>query len=184
MGVATSSRVGNLLGGRTARKARISAHAAAVLSMLLGAVVLIILFASRNTFGALFNPDPDVGALVAKVIPFVALFQIADGLNGSCGGSLRGQGKQHVGALVNIVCYYFMALPIGIWLAMWKDWGLEGLWVGQCVALYLVGFGEWAIVAWSNWDHEVEMAFQRMDDDGTKHRNNRNTEEEPLLNGR
>jgi len=26
-----------------------------------------------------------------------------------------------------------------------------------------VGFAEWAIVAWSNWDKEVEKAFKRMD---------------------
>jgi MATE family multidrug resistance protein len=42
--------------------------------------------------------------------------------------------------------------------------GIEGLWVGQCIALYLVGFLEWAIVALSNWDYEVTKAFERMDE--------------------
>jgi multidrug resistance protein, MATE family len=31
--------------------------------------------------------------------------------------------------------------------------------------LYLVGFLEWAIVAWSNWEQQVEKAFARMDHD-------------------
>jgi MATE family multidrug resistance protein len=35
--------------------------------------------------------------------------------------------------------------------------------VGQCIALYIVGVLEWLIVAFSNWDTEVEKAFQRMD---------------------
>ena len=162
VGVAASARVGNLLGARDARGAARAAQTAAWLSMVLGGVVLVILLASKDHFAKLFNSDPRVVSLTADVLPFVALFQIADGLNGSCGGSLRGMGRQHIGAAVNIVSYYCLALPLGIWMA-WHGWGLKGLWVGQCIALYLVGFLEWGIVAWSNWEKEVEKAFERMD---------------------
>jgi MATE family multidrug resistance protein len=71
-------------------------------------------------------------------------------------------GRQHIGAAVNLVSYYAGALPLGIYLAF-HGWKLVGLWVGQCIALYLVGALEWVIVAWSNWDYEVEKAFARMD---------------------
>jgi MATE family multidrug resistance protein len=162
VGVATSSRVGNLLGARNAKGAARAANTAAVLSMLLGAIVLAILMGVKDFYAKIFNDDIEVIRLTAKVMPYVALFQIADGLNGSCGGALRGMGRQHIGATVNIVSYYCGALPLGIWLAF-NGWGLGGLWVGQCIALYLVGFGEWAIVAWSNWDHQVKKAFERMD---------------------
>lgn len=164
VGVATSSRVGNLLGARNAKGAARAANTAAVLSMILGAVVLAILLGVKDFYAKIFNDDIEVILLTAKVMPFVALFQIADGLNGSCGGALRGMGRQHIGATVNIVSYYFGALPLGIWLAF-NGWGLVGLWVGQCIALYLVGFAEWAIVAWSNWDYQVKKAFERMDSD-------------------
>lgn len=73
-------------------------------------------------------------------------------------------GRQHIGAGVNLVSYYFGALPLGIWLAF-HGWGLEGLWVGQCIALYLVGAMEWALVSFSNWEKQVRLAFERMDDD-------------------
>ncbi|THZ48995.1 mate family transporter [Aureobasidium pullulans] len=162
VGVATSARVGNLLGGRNAKGAARSANVAAWLSMILGALVLALLMGVKNFYARIFNDDQDVIKLTAEVMPWVALFQIADGLNGSCGGSLRGMGRQHVGALVNIISYYCGALPLGIWLAF-HGWGLAGLWVGQCIALYLVGFGEWAIVAWSNWDYQVRKAFERME---------------------
>jgi MATE family multidrug resistance protein len=162
VGVATSARVGNLLGGRDAKGAARSANVAAWLSMILGALVLALLMSVKNFYAKIFNDDQDVIKLTAEVMPWVALFQIADGLNGSCGGSLRGMGRQHVGALVNMISYYAGALPLGIWLAF-HGWGLAGLWVGQCIALYLVGFGEWAIVAWSDWDHQVRKAFERME---------------------
>ncbi|RAR02901.1 mate family transporter [Stemphylium lycopersici] len=164
VGVATSSRVGNLLGARNAKGAARAANTAAVLSMVLGALVLAVLMGVKDFYAKIFNDDQDVIRLTARVMPYVALFQIADGLNGSCGGALRGMGRQHIGATVNIVSYYCGALPLGIWLAF-HGWGLAGLWVGQCIALYLVGFAEWAIVAWSNWDYQVKKAFERMDSD-------------------
>ena len=162
VGVATSSRIGNLLGARDAKGASRAANTAAWLSMLLGAVVLAILMGTKDNFARLFNNDEHVVRLTAEVLPYVALFQIADGLNGSCGGALRGMGRQHVGAAVNIISYYCGALPLGVWLAF-HGWSLAGLWVGQCIALYVVGFVEWAIVALSNWDKQVENAFKRMD---------------------
>jgi multidrug resistance protein, MATE family len=63
-------------------------------------------------------------------MPFVAAFQIADGLANSNGGCLRGMGRQHYGAVVNFVAYYLIALPCGIYLAF-HGWGLAGLWAGN-----------------------------------------------------
>ncbi|KAK5136847.1 hypothetical protein LTR08_001769 [Meristemomyces frigidus] len=162
VGVATSSRVGNLLGARNASGAKRAANTAAILSIILGVVVLAILMGTKEHFAYMFNDDIRVVRLTAQVLPWVALFQIADGLNGSCGGSLRGMGRQHVGAAVNIVSYYCGALPLGIYLAK-HGWGLSGLWVGQCIALYLVGIAEWAIVAFTNYEKQVSNAFKRMD---------------------
>ncbi|KAI1646281.1 MATE efflux family protein [Daldinia loculata] len=164
LGVAASARIGNLLGARKPRDAARAAHCAAILSTILGAVILTILMSTRNVFGRIFNDDDRVVRLVADVMPFVALFQIADGLNGSCGGVLRGMGRQWIGALVNLLSYYGGALPAGIYLAF-HGWGLQGLWVGQCVALYLVGILEWVIVGLSKWDKEVDRALDRLDAD-------------------
>ncbi|KAF3925856.1 hypothetical protein ABW20_dc0103723 [Dactylellina cionopaga] len=163
IGVAASTRVGNLLGAKNGRGAAKAANVAAWVSMFMGTLVLIVLMAVKDVYAKIFNDDQAVIKLTAEVMPYVALFQIADGLNGSCGGSLRGMGRQHVGAAVNIVSYYFVALPLGIWLA-YHGWGLAGLWVGQCLALYAVGFGEWLLVYFSDWDRQVINALNRLDD--------------------
>ncbi|KAH7198776.1 mate-domain-containing protein [Fusarium flagelliforme] len=161
LGVAASSRLGNLLGLGNPLQARRCAHSAALLSILFGTIILTILLSTKNIIAKLFNDDEEVVDLVAHVMPYVALFQIADGLNGSCGGALRGMGRQWVGALVNCVSYYGGALPAGIWLAF-HGWGLSGLWVGQCVALFLVGVLEWYIVGMCNWKKEVQRAADRL----------------------
>lgn len=162
LGVAASGRVGNLLGARKAVGARRASLCAATLSVLAGTLILVVLMGTKNVFGRIFNDDDDVVALVSRVMPFVALFQIADGLNGSCGGALRGMGKQWVGAVVNIVAYYCAGLPAGIYLAF-HGWGLSGLWIGNCAGLYIVGTLELIIIMLSRWDKEVERALGRLD---------------------
>ncbi|KAF8418087.1 mate-domain-containing protein [Tirmania nivea] len=168
IGVAASTRVGNMLGARSARGASRSANTAATLSAVAGAVVLVVLLCVKDVYAKIFSDDIEVVELTSKVMPYVALFQVADGLNGSCGGTLRGMGRQHTGAVVNIVSYYFGALPLGIYLAFYHEWGLEGLWIGQCIALYLVGAAEYLLVWVSNWDEQVRKAFERMEDEGER----------------
>lgn len=176
LGVAASARIGNLLGAARPADTRRAAHCAAVLSTILGALILAVLMGTKNVFGQIFNDDDRVVELVSEVMPFVALFQIADGLNGSCGGVLRGMGRQWVGALVNIVSYYCGALPGGIYLAF-HGWGLAGLWIGQCVALYLVGILEWVIVGMSNWEKEVKRASDRLEAGGVGARRDQDEDE-------
>jgi MATE family multidrug resistance protein len=77
IGVATSSRVGNLLGARDAKGAARSSNVAAWLSMIMGTVVLAVLMITKDYFALMFNDDKSVVKLTAEVLPFVALFQIA-----------------------------------------------------------------------------------------------------------
>lgn len=151
-GVAASTRVGNAIGRRDAAGAKFIGHLSALLSALAGAFVMLSLLASKNVrpsqtkmrkkkvapdlnhfpkvFGYLYSEDESVVRLVAQVMPFVASFQVADGLAGSCGGVLRGLGRQHLGAAFNILAYYILALPLGVTLAFRGGYGLQGLWMG------------------------------------------------------
>ncbi|KAF9529009.1 MOP flippase [Crepidotus variabilis] len=162
IGVAASTRVGNLIGARSALGAKNAAYASALLSVIIGSFVMVFLIAFKNVFGLLFSDDEAVVRLVSVVMPLVASFQVADGLAGSCGGVLRGQGRQHLGALFNLVAYYVLALPVGITLAFRYNQGLQGLWIGQVVALFLVGAAEFLVV-WlgTDWKQEVLKGIER-----------------------
>lgn len=48
-------------------------------------------------------------------------------------------------------------------LAFHTSLGLAGLWIGQCVALFLVGVGEYILVTLTHWDVEVEKSQARLD---------------------
>ncbi|KZT00434.1 MATE efflux family protein [Laetiporus sulphureus 93-53] len=173
IGVAASTRVGNLIGARDAQGAKRASHVSAFLSVLVGSIVMAVMLLTRKVFGYVFSDDAAVVALVSKVMPLVASFQIADGLAGSCGGVLRGQGRQHLGAIFNLVAYYVLALPMGITLAFnsHTHLGLQGLWLGQVVALFIVGLGEYTVV-WlgTDWDREVQKSVERNHEEAKRRR--------------
>ena len=117
LGVSEPARLRNLLVSRDARGARRYAHAAAIRSILFGIMLFTVLTTTRNIFGRLFDDDELVMELFSRILPHVALFQVADGINRSFDRALRGMERQWVGALVNFVSYYTGAFPGGIYLA-------------------------------------------------------------------
>ncbi|PWN49136.1 MATE efflux family protein [Violaceomyces palustris] len=173
LGVASSARIGNLLGYGTSKSnlssLSISSYAATLLATIQGCLVLVTLILTRDRFGSMFSSDQPTIQLVSQVLPLVATFQVFDGWAGACGGVLRGIGKQELGATINLVSYYLLALPLGIFLAFrvgsGEGMGLSGLWIGQDVALGLVGAGELILVCFkTNWRSEAIKAQERMDD--------------------
>lgn len=118
--------------------------------------------AASMRIGHLLGRGMPTIAQVAKVMPLVAVFQVFDGWAGVCGGVLRGVGRQETGAIINLVAYYGIALPLGIYLAFWANQGLQGLWFGQVLALFLVGAGELTLVNFAiSWKREAGIASER-----------------------
>ncbi|KAE9395988.1 mate-domain-containing protein [Gymnopus androsaceus JB14] len=122
LGVATSVRIGQLLGLAQPRLAKLAAYAAIFLGLAISLVFSTIFWVWRRKWAYLFNNDEDVAVMVASVLPLVALFQVFDGNAGITGGILRARGKQGTGALLNLSAYYVIGLPFGIYLAF-KDIG-------------------------------------------------------------
>lgn len=174
--MAASSRIGNLLGYASIQneadpararhsisRLKIASQSAVILATALGVLIASLLMLFRTSFGGLFSNEEATIAKVASVLPLVAAFQIFDGWAAANGGTLRGMGKQHVGAAANLISYYLIALPLGFFLAfrVGSGLGLNGLWIGNALALGLVGAAEWLYVSLVRWDKEVEQARLR-----------------------
>ncbi|KAG2366413.1 hypothetical protein BDR07DRAFT_1274548 [Suillus spraguei] len=162
LGIATSVRIGNLLGERNARRAGVSANAAILLSVAISGFFSAILLIFRKSWGYLFNNDIEVVTLVASTLPFLALFQVPDFAGAVTSGILRARGKQFTGALLNLSGYYVIGIPLGLWLAFKQDMQLGGLWCGLTTALfYSSTLGIWICLR-TNWKREVEKVAERL----------------------
>ncbi|KAG2062769.1 MATE efflux family protein [Suillus decipiens] len=102
LGIATSVRIGNLLGEGNARRAGVSANAAILLSVVFSGFFSALLLTFRKSWGYLFNNDIEVVTLVASILPLLALFQVPDFVCAITSGILRARGKQFTGALLNL----------------------------------------------------------------------------------
>ncbi|KAG2134116.1 MATE efflux family protein [Suillus clintonianus] len=162
LGVATSVRIGNLLGEKNARRAGVSANAAIILSAAIAAFFSAVLLIFRKSWGYLFNNDIEVVTLVASILPLLALFQVPDFACAITAGILRARGKQFTGALINLSAYYIIGIPFGLWLAFKQDLQLAGLWCGLTAALvYASTLGIWLCLR-TDWKREVEKVVERL----------------------
>ena len=128
MSVAASTRIANLIGATLAIPAKTAAKVAVVFSVIVGIFNLLLLSLLREAIPRLFTPDEEVIALVAKLLPLCATFQVFDAMAANCNGILRGLGRQEIGGYVALLAYYAIGMPISFGTCFGAGWGLFGLW--------------------------------------------------------
>uniref|UniRef100_A0A672YIW9 Multidrug and toxin extrusion protein n=1 Tax=Sphaeramia orbicularis TaxID=375764 RepID=A0A672YIW9_9TELE len=129
---AASVRVGNALGAGNVEQAKLSCKVPIICSFIIACFVGTILGISRNAIGYIFTSEQSVQALISFCCSSC----------GVTGGVLRGAGKQMIGALCNLVGYYFIGFPIGASLMFAAKMGIVGLWTGLslCVLMQMIFF--------------------------------------------
>nr|XP_020136820.1 multidrug and toxin extrusion protein 2-like [Microcebus murinus] len=130
-GVAASVQVGNALGAGDVERARCSCVAVLLCAGVCALALGLLLAALKDVVAYVFTSDREIISLVSQVMPIFAPFHLFDALAGTCGGILRGTGKQKIGAIMNAVGYYVFGFPIGVSLMFAANLGI----IGMCLIL-------------------------------------------------
>ncbi|KAL6706080.1 hypothetical protein ACN47E_006182 [Coniothyrium glycines] len=163
VGVAVSTRLGNLIGGGSLKAARTATRTYILTFLVIGLIDFIFLTALRNVLPKAFTSDPEVVSIVATVLPLLAAFQFADSTTALVNALLRGLGKQKVGGWCNLFVYYVIAVPLALFLCFTKDLKLVGLWAGCAVGSSCITITE-GIYCWLfDWRKAVEEAEGRQE---------------------
>jgi len=162
LSVASSVRIGNTLGARSALRARIGSSISMLMSLGFGFCCMVIFITFRNRWAYIFNSDPRVVSLVAEILPLVAVFQIFDALCAVTGGILRSRGRLTLGAVLNFISYYIVGIPCGLLLTFKFHMELFGLWIGLAAALLFNSLITTWIVLRADWEDEVLRAQERL----------------------
>lgn len=160
--IAASTRIAWYIGAASKTAALLATKAALLAALVLGALSGAILFTFRGFFASLYTDDEVVLKIADKVLIVGAFYQINDFLSCITGGILRGQGRQKIGGVLNLISYYVIALPLAFFFAFYVDLGLLGLWLGMLIALFFVSLLQTLFVVTSDWDHIIKKSI----DDG------------------
>jgi len=163
--VAASTRVGNALGAGNGMAAK---RTALVSLGVIAAVTTgsgVILITTSQHLGKAFTESAKVVEMVASIVPIMSAFVVCDGLQGVASGILRGCGRQSIGAGLNLMAYWVLALPLAVTCGFVLHMGVIGLWYGlfagvgiQCIALN-------ALVLTTNWTKTAAAARARANEE-------------------
>ncbi|KAH0917570.1 hypothetical protein HID58_025230 [Brassica napus] len=164
MGIAAavSTRIANELGAGNPEVARLAVFAGICLWLLEAAICSTILFISRNIFGYAFSNSKEVVDYVTELAPLLCLSFIVDGFSAVLGGVARGSGWQHIGAWANVVAYYLIGAPVGLFLAFWCHMNGKGLWIGVIFGSSSQGIILAIVTACMSWNEQASKARKRI----------------------
>ncbi|MBC7842896.1 MAG: MATE family efflux transporter [Gemmatimonadaceae bacterium] len=138
IGAAAAVLVGQAIGRGDASAARRAAIAALIAGMVASTLTTIIFLAVPRLLASAYVSEPGVIALAATLIPLAGVFQLFDGLQAVAGGALRGAADTRAAMVANILGFWAVGLPLGLWLAFRVDLGPAGLWWGLVAGLAAV----------------------------------------------
>ncbi|GEQ69806.1 hypothetical protein JCM33374_g3481 [Metschnikowia sp. JCM 33374] len=138
LSIASSTRIAWFIGAASKKAALTATKASMCSALILGVGNAVVLFSFRNFFASLYTSDERVLQIASTVLIIGSIYQINDFLACVSGGILRGQGRQKIGGILNLVSYYLIALPCAFLFAFYFKLELIGLWLGMIIALFFV----------------------------------------------
>ena len=132
---ATAVLVGHAIGAGNEESARRSAIAGIFIGTSFMCASAIAFRVFPVALARAYTGDRTVIALAATLIPIAGVFQVFDGIQAVAAGVLRGIGDTHAPAVINVVGFWLIGLPVSWWLAFRLGGGAVGLWWGIVVGL-------------------------------------------------
>ncbi|XP_029003016.1 multidrug and toxin extrusion protein 1-like [Betta splendens] len=158
---AASVRVGNALGAGNVEQAKLSCKVSVICAFIISCIVGTSFSLSRHGIGYIFTNEQDILLRVADVMLIFGFMHVADGTAAVTGAILRGAGKPLVGALCNLVGYYFIGFPIGVSLMFAMKMGIVGLWIGLTICVLMQSIFFIAYLCRLDWRKTSEEALVR-----------------------
>ncbi|MBQ2645124.1 MATE family efflux transporter [bacterium] len=106
---------------------------------------LIFIFMPELFIG-IFTKDIQITKIALPVVPLFALYEIADGMQISLGGVLKGLKMTKQVTLSVLSSYWLIGIPLGFYLAYCFKMSLKGFWFGLTASLFIIALLEGIIL--------------------------------------
>ena len=143
IGLASATRVGNLIGEQNPRQAKIASYTTIYMCILGALINSLIIIVFRTSLVGIYTTDLLVLDLAVSLLIFAAIFQIPDGIQMGALGGLRGYKDTFIPMILLFISYWIFAMPIGYFLTNTgfnKPLGAAGMWYGMIIGLSIFSF--------------------------------------------
>ncbi len=147
MAGAASIRVGLAVGAGEHDRLRPILKACFVLVALWQGAAAIVFIATGRMMAEAMSEDPTVISLSVTLFFIVALLQVADGVQGTALGALRGMSDTNLPTTITLAAYWPLALPASYALGFVFGYGAIGVWLGYTLGLVVAAIA----LPWRFW---------------------------------
>ena len=137
MSAAVAIRIGQAVGNDAQHRLRIIGLAALATVVVWMSAVMAMLLVFRDDIARSLSSEPAIIALAATMFVIFAAMQIADGIQATALGALRGMLDNTWPVIATLICYWLFALPFAYALAVPFGFGPNGVWLGYGAGLVL-----------------------------------------------
>ncbi|MCF4009986.1 MATE family efflux transporter [Rheinheimera sp. UJ63] len=139
LGLATTIRVGHLVGEQNLQSLKKSIGSALILSMLLSIITIVFTLLMRQHVATLYSPDPAVIALASSLLILASFYQFSDAIQVVSSCALRGMKITMPVFFITLISYWPIGFGLGCVLGL-TNWlvepmGAHGFWIGIIVGL-------------------------------------------------
>ncbi|KAL8467716.1 hypothetical protein ACS0TY_031095 [Phlomoides rotata] len=156
-------RIANELGRGDAKAAKFSIKVLISTSAVIGLFFCVLCLVFGTKLGYVFTDKEEVARGVSDLSILLAFTMLLNGIYPVLSGVARGAGLQMKVAIINLVCFYGVGLPIGVVLGYVFHFQVKGIWIGMIsgVATQTVSL---SFMTWkTNWGQEVSTTKARLE---------------------
>ena len=135
IGMATTVRVGYAAGAGDAAAVRLRGLAGIGLGACFALVSASLMALLPGAIVALYTGDSAVAAMATGFLYYAAVFQVADCVQATANGALRGLKDTRLPMLITVSAYWLVGLPLAVALAFQTALGPAGVWLGFIAGL-------------------------------------------------
>ncbi|CAA2989690.1 DETOXIFICATION 24-like [Olea europaea subsp. europaea] len=155
-------RVANELGRGDAKAVKFSIKVLTSTSVLIGLFFWILCLVFGNKIGYLFTNDEEVASSVTDLSILLAFSVLLNSIFPIFSGVAIGAGLQTTVAIINVVCFYIIGIPIGALLGYLTHLQVKGIWIGMLCGVLAETFALSFMTRRTNWDKQVLKSSSRL----------------------
>nr|XP_043623292.1 protein DETOXIFICATION 24-like [Erigeron canadensis]XP_043623293.1 protein DETOXIFICATION 24-like [Erigeron canadensis]XP_043623294.1 protein DETOXIFICATION 24-like [Erigeron canadensis] len=155
-------RVANELGRGNAKAVKFAIKVLLWTSIAIGVFFFVLCLVFRKKLVYLFTDDDRVAETVSDLTLLLSFSVLLNSIYPVLSGVAIGAGMQGTVAVVNLICFYVIGIPLGALLGYFTSLEVKGIWIGMIGGVLTQTIAVMYMVWRTDWDHEVKKASERL----------------------